>query len=722
LILFRLIQYFFFFTKIDIQYNVLKTSTASIIHQPTNCISDNEPPECWDLKQIKYFCEEYPWIYFKNKKLGCKLCLKVNLNIEKKPESHVRVSSEWTQCTIAPSGDTIAKQQASLRKKISKHKGSQPHITAESIIERSKQETFELQVLKTTKLQFETTEKIFRTAYFIAKNQRPYVDMPKLVDLQVLNGISMGRVLQSDKSCATIIDHIANEMRIKMCKDIIENNRKLCIIVDESTTLSKKTMLVICLRCAIGDAFEVSTFFFDIVELNCTTAESIKTAILDNLFKYNINLGFLKNNLVGFVSDGASTMLGRKAGVGALLLNHFPDLIVWHCCNHRLELAVSDTLKEVNGVNHFQCFFEKLYSLYHQSPKNMRELKECAESLEQRILKIGKIFTIRWVASSYRTVRAVWNNFAVLHKHFLEASLDNTRDTKERSKYAGLNKMLTSNEFILNLGILLDALHELSDLSCQLQNRDLSLASAHTVIERTIRVIDSMVETPGPKLKEVNLVSQEMSFKGVKLIFHKSVQKINYSQFFRSLSNNLKSRLFTTQSSNSSNNASSKFQEEYDQLLSDLDIFVPKNWPDNFNIQYSDDCIRRLSKKFKVDEITSVRGFRQFKDTKEDNVEDLKLLTTAIKCIAISSSECERSFSSMNEIVSPKRNSLGSVHISSLVFINCVGPPIDKINPTKWIESWVKKGKRTAEEENCPKRIKITEENVYKSLWNLIKE
>jgi len=61
----------------------------------------------------------------------------------------------------------------------------------------------------------------------------------------------------------------------------------------------------------------------------------------------------------------------------------------------------------------------------------------------------------------------------------------------------------------------------------------------------------------------------------------------------------------------------------------------------------------------------------------------------------------------MNEIVSPKKNSLGSVHISSLVFINCVGAPIDKINTTKWIESWLKKGKRTADEENCPKRIKI---------------
>jgi hypothetical protein len=49
-------------------------------------------------------------------------------------------------------------------------------------------------------------------------------------------------------------------------------------------------------------------------------------------------------------------------------------------------------------------------------------------------------------------------------------------------------------------------------------------------------------------------------------------------------------------------------------------------------------------------------------------------------------------------------------------------PPIDKINTTKWIESWAKKGKLTEEEENCPRKIKNTEENAYKSLWILIKE
>lgn len=94
-----------------------------------------------------------------------------------------------------------------------------------------------------------------------------------------------------------------------------------------------------------------------------------------------------------------------------------------------------------------------------------------------------------------------------------------------------------------------------------------------------------------------------------------------------------------------------------------------------------------MFQKFRCVEIYSVRGFCQFKDAKEENIEDLKPLTTANYCVVISSWERKRSFSSMNEIVSPKRNSLRSVYISSLVFINCVGPPIDKINTTKWIES-----------------------------------
>lgn len=156
--------------------------------------------------------------------------------------------------------------------------------------------------------------------------------------------------------------------------------------------------------------------------------------------------------MIAFVSDGASNMLGRISGTQ--LQKMYPNIIICHCCNHRLELAVSDTLKEIQGTNHFQSFIEKLYAMYHQSPKNMHELRYIlhATSLEQTLLRIGKIFTIRWGASSEKTLKAVWNNYVALYKHFTIASNNIKRESKERARYTGLSRILTAVEFVTSPG------------------------------------------------------------------------------------------------------------------------------------------------------------------------------------------------------------------------------------------------------------------------------
>ena len=55
------------------------------------------------------------------------------------------------------------------------------------------------------------------------------------------------------------------------------------------------------------------------------------------------NEDFIKENVIVFASDGLSAMLGRKSVVAAHLQLLYPHLIVWHCLNHRLELAVGDS-------------------------------------------------------------------------------------------------------------------------------------------------------------------------------------------------------------------------------------------------------------------------------------------------------------------------------------------------------------------------------------------
>ena len=186
-----------------------------------------------------------------------------------------------------------------------------------------------------------------------------------------------------------------------------------------------------------GNAAPIN-FPLDLVELKSMCASShIADKIVDCLFKNRYSIELLQEVIIGFCSDGASVMLGTKSGVGKLLEDKFPD-ILWHCLNHRLELAVGIVLEIIGGTNDFQSFLEHFYSLYSQSPKNKRELDQCSHDLQTTLKRIGKVFTIRWVASSFMAVSAVWHSYPALAQHFDNASNDETRQITEKARFRGI--------------------------------------------------------------------------------------------------------------------------------------------------------------------------------------------------------------------------------------------------------------------------------------------
>ena len=222
--------------------------------------------------------------------------------------------------------------------------------------------------------------------------------------------------------------------------------------------------MIIYIGTSFGNA-EPVTIFLEFVELPLATAPAIVSAILDCFSERGISESFFCENCVGMACDGASVTLGKKAGVGKLMQDRFPKLFVWHCVAHRLELSVHDSMKEVADINNFKIFIDKLYVLYNTSPKNQVELRQCAAELDIQLLSIGKVLDTRWVASSVRTVRAVWQSFQELYQHFTSALQDTKRDSKVKLMYSGLAKRLSSSCFVLNLALMFDALEELAELS-----------------------------------------------------------------------------------------------------------------------------------------------------------------------------------------------------------------------------------------------------------------
>ena len=122
--------------------------------------------------------------------------------------------------------------------------------------------------------------------------------------------------------------------------------------------MGDKSTLIEFLRASVDGKAAPINFPLDLVELESQCASHIADKIVDCLLKNGYTIELLQGLFIGFCSDGASVMLGTKSGVGKLLKDKFPDIILWHCFNHRLELVVRNALESISGTNDFQSFFE----------------------------------------------------------------------------------------------------------------------------------------------------------------------------------------------------------------------------------------------------------------------------------------------------------------------------------------------------------------------------
>jgi len=144
----------------------------------------------------------------------------------------VSIALEWKEYNVSYYGDSLQSKMASLRKKISRHKDSSSHIAATEICSKAEKQTLEQQVDVMNKAEMVKTERVIRTAYFLAKKDRPFSDHPHLLELQELNGVDLGTGLRSRFTATKIVDHIATEMRKSASSQVQKVEGKISILID----------------------------------------------------------------------------------------------------------------------------------------------------------------------------------------------------------------------------------------------------------------------------------------------------------------------------------------------------------------------------------------------------------------------------------------------------------------------------------------------------------
>ncbi|XP_030054238.1 E3 SUMO-protein ligase KIAA1586 isoform X2 [Microcaecilia unicolor] len=685
----------------------VKSVEQPVIEENPSCSSKEKTdnlafPDCWTVKQLSMFTKQYEWLDIKESKFGCKDCSKVQ-HLGVSAGKHVHVSKEWSAYLVAPNGSNKTTRQASIRKKIREHDVSKSHAKIQDLLKESANDSIFSLVHKLNNKNIEATVKVFNTIYSLVKCNRPLSDIEGAIELQEKNGVDVGNCLHTRYSATRIAEHIANEIKMKIFKNIIEENAKICIIIDEASTVSKKSTLVIYLQCAIQSAPAPVMVFVDLKELVSTKAENIFNTLLSTLNDYGFDIEYLKANLISFCSDGANTMLGRKSGVAAKLLAKFPKLIIWHCLNHRLQLSLDDSISEIKQVNHLKIFLDKIYSIYHQSNKNQTELQAIPKELELEIIKIGRVLGPRWAACSLRAATAVWHAYPALYVHFSHSSA-----------YSGLAKRLANINFLQDLALMIDILEEFSLLSTALQSRSTNIQKAHKLIKRTIRALENLRIGTGKHESQIEDLIKSDKFKDIPFTKSSKFIALPRNVLLENVIQHMNLRLLPDRNN-----------DESIVNIDCFDVLEPSTWPyEELTSPWiaGEEKLCHLNEILKYD--IDLNDFRDFVDSYLES-EDVPVPPSIQKArkiastIAVSSAEAERGFSLMNVICTRVRNSLTVNHISHLMSINLLGKELADWDATPFVKSWMNSKHRLATDTRVrQKSTKALCENQL-AIWNL---
>ncbi|KAK2554058.1 Zinc finger protein 862 [Acropora cervicornis] len=207
-------------------------------------------------------------------------------------------------------------------------------------------------------------------------------DFEDLCKLHVKNGLSLGETQINEKGCHVFVEAIDGVMKEDESQQV-NKRRFISVMADSGTDTSNKDLKLVYIR-FLENGLPVNKYVA-VVELKKAHAKGVIASINTGMVEFGLENW--KSQTVAFGSDGAPVYVGRLNGIVAKLHVEIPWLLGVHCIAHRLELSVLDALKDEEQLKNVQEMLQGLYKHYHYSPKALRELKELAQLLDEKINK-----------------------------------------------------------------------------------------------------------------------------------------------------------------------------------------------------------------------------------------------------------------------------------------------------------------------------------------------
>ena len=409
-------------------------------------------------------------------------------------------------------------------------------------------------------------------------------------------------------------------------------------------------------------------------------------------------------------TDGASVNLGSKNGLAAKLRE---DSITWlkaiHCFNHRLELAVKDSLTKT-FLNEIIEMLQNLYQVYQKSPKRLRDLRELAFILDEEVHKPDKCNGTRWLQHKARACKTLIDSYPVIILHLEQLGNEHGLTNTDKSRFKGYHRKMTSLKFVIYLLFFSKLLKPLSELSVSLQGGIPDLVFAKAKVEE----ICNNALLNDPLFDEAKVISETKEYRGVKLvepgqpgsivshylqdspIIINSVNeciKTRFTELDDSFINAI-CRILHTQIWPSDSGELSEFgKKDVDILVETFEELLKLHNVETNNIQEEFSLFKTFFSKH-LSHLKYSEVWAKLLSMYREQFGNLSHLIEVLVIFPVSNAVVERGFSVMNRVKTDWRSSLGEKTVDNLMRIKISGPESHLFEPNEAVELFLSVNRR----------------------------
>lgn len=555
--------------------------------------------------------------------------------------------------------------------------------------------------------------------YWLCKNEIPHTTVyPNLLELAEQLGCEYFKALKVGRNATYTSPQIVEEF-IGVINNIIETNTLnvfkesayFSLMADETTDVSILKQLVLYGRAV--EKGKLKSSFLKMIDLEDGKANTITNAIVSYLESADLDI----KRMSSFGSDGASVMIGCRTGVATQLLGHNEQMMSVHCICHRLALASGQASTDVPYLKKMKDTLLALWKFFHYSPVRSFHLKQVQAVMNSPELKITKAVDTRWLSHKAVITTILRSLPAILV----------TLQQLDEPTAVGLYKCMAKYNFFASLLLLDEVLSAVNRLSLAFQRSGIDLTTVSPLLMVLIMNLEKLKSQPADdfKLKVTQLIDKTTR-EGIEL--QQSEPETDSTE--ESEDDNEPSELVITISDKEPEKYERNVRQNFlSKVIDNLrDRFPKVNVLEAFSVfdpsgllgeSNPEEHLATLLDHYKeegpmgIDKAKCITEYKEFTSFIQDHaklkhcrtLQELaeetlskesiamlfplvsKLLNHAL-VLPVSTTDCERCFSTMKRVKTDLRNRMSTQTLDRLIRIRTEGPDMAEFDFNQAVKNW----------------------------------